>query len=368
MAVLGPADLKDIVLPTLWDQTYLQNVRLQGNQSFESVMADVRAGLGMFNSADLLGMEHFRDMIAVQDTPEVEYATGTTAGVEEFVEYKVADPRRGATTGHILPRKVWDRSLGWTLLYLQRARASKIDADLRSAFTDIRLHYQKRALQQFFRSTAITVGAAGKSVPFADGGTADSTYVPYTSPRGSTFASTHSHFLRQAATLTTALVDAAILHLWEHGQDGPYEIIIPQADIATWQGLASYRAPAWADLRYMSNTTVRADLVDISSDIFGYYESPYGLAKLWATPLLPTGYYGVFKPYGPQDPRNPLRIYFNPDIGLGWNVAPGMYINAPQFMAVLMAEFDFGVGEDRTNGVAVLNASGGSYIDPTIFS
>lgn len=368
MAVLGPSDLKDITLPSLWDQTYLQNVRLQGNQSFEEVMNDVRAALGMFNANDLLGMEHFRDMVAVQDTPEVEYATGTTGGVEEFVEYKVADPRRGATTGHIIPRRVWDRTLGWTLLYLQRARPAKIDADIRSAMTDLRLHYQKRALQQFFKSTRVQVGSSGYSVPFADGGTADSTYVPYTSPRGSTFLSTHSHYLRQAATLSTTSVDAALAHLWEHGHDAPYTLIIPQADIATWQGLANYRAPAWADLRYMSNTTVRAGITDIMGDIFGYYESPYGLARIWATPLLPTNYYGAFKPYGEADPRNPLRIYFNPDIGLGWNVAPGLYINAPQFMGVLMAEFDFGVGEDRTNGVAVyLNASG-NYVDPTIFS
>lgn len=368
MGVLGPADLKDIVLPTLWDQTYLQNVRLQGNQSFESVMADVRAALAMFNGNDLLGMEHFRDMIAVQDTPEVEYATGTTAGVEEFVEYKVADPRRGATTGHILPRRVWNRTLGWTLLYLQRARPAKIDADIRSAMIDIRLHFQKRALQQFFRSTAVTVGSTGKSVPLADGGTADASYVPYTSPRGATFSSSHNHFLRQSATLSNDSVDAAVLTLWEHGHPAPYTAIIPQADIATWKALTNFRAPSWTGLNYMSNTTIRAGITGIEEDIVGYYESPYGLVQLWATPLLPTNYYGIFKAYGQGDPRNPLRMYVNPDIGLGWNVAPGLYINAPQFMGVLMAEFDFGIGEDRTNGVAsYLNASG-SYVDPAIYS
>lgn len=366
MAVLGPSDLKNIVLPTLWDQAYLQNVRYQGNRTFDQVMADVRSGLAMFNQDDLLGMPHVGEMIAVQDTPEVEYSTYTAGGVQEFVEYKVADPYRGETTGHLLPRRIWDRSLGWTLLYLQRAREEKIDADLRSAFTDIRLHWQKRVLQQFFRSTAITVGASGKSVPFADGGTADATYVPYASPRGATFAATHSHYLRQAATLTTDLVDAAVLTLWEHGHDGPYNAIIPQADIATWQALSKYRPPAWTGLQFMANTTIRADISGIEGDIVGYYESPYGIVKLWATPLLPTAYYGIFKSYGALDQRNPLRMYVNPAIGLGWNVAPGLYINAPQFMAVLMAEFDIGTGVDRTNGVAVLNASSGSYIDPSI--
>jgi hypothetical protein len=366
MGVLGPSDLKNLVLPTLWDQTYLQNVRLQGNRNFESVMADVRSGVAMLNQQDLLGMQHYSGLLAVQDSPEVEYVTYTTGGVQEFVEYKVADPYRGATTGHMLPRKVWNRTMGWTLLYLQRAREEKIDADLRSAFTDIRSHWQKRILERFFKSTATTIGTTASSVPFADGGTADSSYIPYESPRGSTFASTHNHFLRQAATLTNALVDAAVLHLWEHGHDAPYDAIIPQADISVWQGLSNYRAPAWPGLLFNSNTTIRADIPGIDGDIIGYYESPYGIVRLWATPRLPTNYYAIYKTYGALDQRNPLRVYVNPDIGLGWNVAPGLYINAPQFMAVLMAEYDIGVGADRTNGVAVFLNGSGSYVDPTI--
>jgi hypothetical protein len=366
MAVLGPHDLKDLVLPTLWDQTYLNNVRLQGNRTFPELMAEVQGGLNAFNQGDLLNQPHYSGLLAVQDTPEVEYATGSTAGVQEFVDYNVADPYRGITTGHMLPRKVWNRVMGWTLLYLQRARQEQIDADLRSTFTDIRNHFQRRALQQFFRSTAVTVGASGKSVPFADGGTADSTYVPYTSPRGASFTSSHNHYLRQATPVTDALFTAAVAHLWEHGHDAPYEAIIPQADIATWVALSGFRPPAWPELMYMSNTTVRSNLDNIIGDIVGYYESSYGLVRLWATPRLPTGYYGVYKSYGALDARNPLRMYVNPAIGAGWNVAPGQYINAPQFLAVLMAEYDFGVGMDRTNGVAVYSFASGNYVDPTI--
>lgn len=366
MGVLGTHDLKDLVLPTLWDQTYLQNVRLQGNRTFNELMAEIQAGIGDFNQNDLLNQPHYSGLLAVQDTPEVEYATGSTGGVQQFVDYKVPDPIRGATTGHLLPRNVWMRTLGWTLMWMQRARQEQIDADLRSMFTDIRVHFQKLALIRFFKSTAVTIGNSGKSVPFADGGTADSTYVPYTSMRGSTFASSHSHFLRQAATLTTTLVNDAVATLWEHGHDAPYNAIIPLADIGTWSALANYRPIAWANLSYNNNTTVRANLSELSGDIFGYYESPYGLVALWATPFLSTGYYGIYKSYGGLDARNPLRMYINPAVGAGWNVAQGLYINAPQHLAVLMAEYDIGVGEDRTNGVAVLNAASGNYIDPTI--
>lgn len=370
MAILGPSDQKNLVMPSLWDTTYINNFRLESGRTFEALVGQIREGLATFNSNDLLSMEHYGDMIAVQDTPEVEYITGATGEVQEFTEYKFADPQRADTTGHMIDLRTYNFSLGWTMLYLMKARDSKLDADLKMTFTKIRSHWQKSLLQRFFKSTATTIGSNGKNVPFADGGTADSSYVPYESPRGTTFLSTHNHFLRQAATLTEALVNAAILTLWEHGHDAPYDIIIPQADIATWQALTSstggFRTPTWADLNYMANATVRANTNGIGGDIFGYWESPYGIARIWATPRLPTNYYGVFKSYGQSDPRNPLRVRFDPKVGIGWNLAPGQLINAPQFMAAMMSQFGIGVGEDRTNGVAVyLNASG-NYVDPTI--
>ena len=186
MAVLGPADQKNLVLPNLWDNTYINNVRLESGKAFEDMLREIRQGLQMFNVSNLLGMTNYGSMVAVQDTPEVEYASGSSGGVQEFTEYKPADPYRGITTGHMIGLKTWNRTLGWTMLYLMKARESQLDADLRSAFLDINVQWQQRALQRFFKSTADTLGSTGKSVPLADGGTADTTYIPYTSPRGDT--------------------------------------------------------------------------------------------------------------------------------------------------------------------------------------
>lgn len=368
MAVLGPADLKNLALPSLWDAGEILKFRLEDGSSFDQLVAELRAGVSAFNG-EMSSMNNYSGLFAMQDTPEVEYPTGTTAGVEEFVEYKAADPRRGATTGHMIGLKAWNRSLGWTLRHLQKSRRATLDADIRSAFTDIRSHWQKRLLTRFFTSTASTIGSSGKNVPFADGGTADSAYVPYESPRGDTFLSTHQHFVEQNATLSTTSVNAGVKHLWEHGHEAPYTAIIPEADVATWAALSGFKKPDWADIAYHASTTERAaGLTDVSMDIFGYYESPFGLVRIWATPRIPTLYYGLYKPYAPSDPRNPLRVRFDPNVGMGWNVAPGLYINAPQYMAVLMSEFDVGVGEDRTNGFAAfLNSTGGgSYVVPTI--
>lgn len=367
MAVLGPADLKDLALPSLWDSSEILKFRLEDGRTFDQLLAELRAGLAAFNQNNLLAMPTYGQLFAVQDTPEVEYPTYTTRGVQEFVEYAFATPGHGATTGHMIGTKAWNISLGWTMRYLQKARSAKLDADVRMALTDIDNHWQQRLLNRFFKSTADTIGSSGKSVPFADGGTADSTYIPYVSPRGETFLSTHSHYLGQAATLTTALVDAAIKHVWEHGHNAPYTIIIPEADIATWAALSSFKKPEWADIAYNSSTTERAaGLADVNMDVFGYYESPYGIARVWATPRLSTKYYGVFKPYGTGDARNPLRVRFDPNVGFGWNIVPGSYAMMPQLQATMFAEFDIGVGEDRTNGVCVFNDAGATYVDPTI--
>jgi hypothetical protein len=85
------------------------------------MLADVRTGLTVLNGS-LLDMPHYSDLFAVQDEPEVEYPIGVTNGWEEATEYGVPDPKRGATTGHMLPLTAFDRALGWTMMYLRKAR------------------------------------------------------------------------------------------------------------------------------------------------------------------------------------------------------------------------------------------------------
>src|SRR5262245_26773860 len=102
MAVLGPADLKDLALPSLWDTSEILKFRLEDGSTFDTLLAEVRQGLSAYNQNNLVGMTNYGQLFAVQDTPEVEYPTYTTGGVQEFVEYKVADPIHGSTTGHMI--------------------------------------------------------------------------------------------------------------------------------------------------------------------------------------------------------------------------------------------------------------------------
>ena len=202
------------------------------------------------------------------------------------------------------------------------------------------------------------------SVPFADGGDTDSAYVPPKSPDGEAFTSSHDHFLRQAA-ISDANLGTAVETLQEHGHPSPFDIIAARADASSWTGLTGYKAPEWPGIVYHASGVERAGVAEVS-EYFGYVETDYGICRLWLTPRVPTNYYSLFKTYGRGDPRNPLRVRISPQVGFGFNLVPGNWVNAPSQMAVLYTEFGVGVGEDRTNGVCVYIHASGDYVTPTI--
>lgn len=365
MATLGFNDLKNMALPSLWDAAEIAKVQLQDGYTFDRVVAEIEAGMQEFN-ASLTTMPHYGDLFAVQDPdePMVEYPIGVSNGFEEATEYGIPEPQRGATTGHMLPLKPYDRSVGWTMMALRKARRSKIDTDMRSVITDARDLWQQKLLNRFFDSDGETVGnTANASVPFADGGATDSTYVPPKSGDGEAFTSAHSHFLRYATI--AAAIGPALEHLQEHGHNSPFDVIGARADALTWQALTGWKAPEWPGIVYHASGVERASVRDIS-EYFGYVETEYGIARLWLTPRVPTNYFGAFKGYGPGDARNPLRVRIDKTVGFGYKLVPGNYANSPLEVALFYAEFGVGVGEDRTNGVCVYIAESGSYTDPTI--
>jgi hypothetical protein len=283
-----------------------------------------------------------------------------------MTEYSIPDPYIGKTTGHMIPIKMFTRSIGWTFLALEKRRRNQIEADMAVVVDDIRNHFQQKVLRRFFKMEAEVVGdTAGASVPFADGGVADSNWIPLRSPDGVEFAYTHDHYLR-VATLNTASIVAAMKHLREHGHEPPYDIIGAELDAATYQALDEWRAPVWPGIIYR-DTSAGMDRASLSGieEYDGFMETVAGVAKIWFTPRLPTGYFSVFKDYGPGSELAPCRMRIG-DNGFGWQIVPGQYVNSPQNLALLRAEFDFGIGKDRTNGVFTKVFASGDYITPVI--
>src|SRR3990172_6369834 len=229
MALLGPSDLQSLGLPALWDLAEMKKVELADGTTFDAMIRDVQAALSMLNG-ELLTAAHYGDLVAVQDNVEVEYPVGVANGVDEATEYGTPTPKRGATTGHNIPIRPYDRALGWTMMYLRNARRNKLSADVRSMFTDARSHYQQKVLTRFFKMEAEIVGAtAGASVPFADGAVADANYVPLDSTEGEAFLSSHDHYLR-LTPYDAAAVATAVEHLQEHGHQSPFDMFASRAD------------------------------------------------------------------------------------------------------------------------------------------
>lgn len=365
MATLGYGDLKDQIIHPLWDLTEMKKVAMVGGRTFDEMVQEVQDMANEFNRS-MVAMPHYSDLWVPQDNVEIEYAVGVSGGVQEATEYSVPDPYIGKITGHNIPVKNWSRSLGWTMKGLKKRSEGTIIADLTAAVTDMRTHFQQRLLTRFFKMEAEAVGAtAGASVPFADGGVSDANYVPLPSPEGKSFLSTHDHYLRHATPLTDANLAITLAHLAEHGHIAPFEVWGSEADAAEWQALTGWKNPEWPDLLYHANADIRAAIGDIQT-YRGFVETPLGVAKVWLSERIPTGYYTAFRTYGTLDPRNPLRMRIDPDYGFGWFLMPGQYVNAPRLLAVLESYYDFGIGADRTAAVFTLNAAAGDYISPTI--
>lgn len=365
MATLGPNDLKQWALPAGWDAARLKQLQLASGETYDDLISDITTGLSLANAA-LLQDPIIASLVSVTDEMAVEYGVGASTGFEDHTEYGRPDAQRGATTGHMLEPVDKDRFLSWTFDFLRKARRSQIDNDIAAAMSDLRDVWQRTLLQRLFKSTYTAVGAGGRSMPLADGGTADSSYVPPAVPdRAAAFASNHSHLLRLNG-ITQANLETAIATLWEHGANGPFDLLVSQADMAAWSNVSN--VTGWvkrADglIKYGSQT----DLADVSDQYIAVIEtSTYGPVRVRATARIPTAYWAVYKSYGALDSRNPLRVMGSKTWGLGAALLAGDHIRVyPLENALLRLEFYQGIG-DRVSAAVVENDTSGSYATPTI--
>jgi len=372
MAVIGFSDLRNNTLPALWDGDYFARLEMRDGTSFEAMVQRASAALAGFNG-ELLSMPHYSGMFAVQDTPAIKYAIGTSNSWEVATEYGVPDPRRGKTEGHMAPIRPYDWALGWTQMYLREHFAEDLDADIKSMIDSARKLWQKALLTRFFDDTANTVDATALAdLPFANSTSDISTYVPPVSPQGEEFASTHNHFLGYGTTGVTqdtfdiSAVDVMVEHLQEHGYASPYEMIVSRTDISSWAAITGFKPPDWQGISYHASAVERADFNDIGSYI-GSVETKRGMAQLWETPRVPTKHAGLYKRVDDGiggGAGAPLRVRIDDMYGFGFNLVPGNYVNSPVHLVVGFGKFGVAVG-NRLNGV-LLDLAASTYSAPSI--
>lgn len=366
--LVGPNDLKNVSLPALIDATALRNYALRDGTTFDQIVADVDDALQITHDS-VMGSP-LANLFYVTEERAVEYRIGTSSGFEDHTEHTGPDAQRGDTTGHMLPLAKKDRKLAWTEDFLENARRPKIDADIAAVAQDYRDMWEKALLTRLFKATADTgkaydLGSGGSSVPFADGGTADANYVPVpNSSRASAFSSSHTHFLRLNG-ITQANLETAVDHLWEHGADAPYDLLVAGADVASWENTTNVTGylPTRQDLVIYGQNVSLANVADY---YLGIITTKRGPVRLWASARVPTGYWSVYKTYGPDDARNPLWVVRDPIYPNFVKLVVKNVGKYPLEGAVAVAKFGVGVGDNRVSAVLVYNNSSGSYATPTI--
>lgn len=364
MATLGPNDLKKFAIPTYWDAAYIERMRLASGETYEQLISDIAAALAIQNAA--LFQDPLMASLLAPSTSEImiEYPIGVSNGFTAHTEYAVPDSKRAGTTGHMLPLEPYDRPFAWTWDFLKKARRMQIDTDISSGMADLRNLYHKAVLTRLFKSTYDAVGS-GRSMPVADGGTADSAYVPPQVPdRATAFAYTHTH-LGRLDGITQANLLTTVTHVWEHGYDGPYDCVVAEADRSSWTdttNVTGFVPVAQEGIQYGTSET----LASAMAGVFGIVETDHGPVRLRSSARIPTTYWAVYKSFGALDARNPLIIRENPEYGIGAILLAGDHIRQyPLENAIMYSEFGVGFN-DRVSAALVLNASSSTYSSPTI--
>jgi hypothetical protein len=363
--ILGLNSLMQFALPAGWDASELQKHQLADGRTYDEMLTDIAVALQEVGSS-LSNDPKYGGLVSFTTEMGFEYAQGSSqTGMEERTEYRTADGRRGATVGHMLPLKSFDRKLQWTWDFLRKARRLQLDNDIAVAMYDIRDEFERRVLRRFFTNTDYQLGSSGYDLPFANA----SSNVSYVPPayNGKTFASSHTHFVRDTTANRATAIKAGVASLREHGINASFTGIVPAAEVSTYTALSNFVRPERNLARYNGATDVATGAID-EQVFFGALETDFGLVYLWETERLPASYFGLYKSYGSNDPRNPLAIRYSEDLGFQPIMKP--VGNHPLEGAEIIHEYGVGVGgapmTARLNGYCIHFDAAGDYDNPTI--
>lgn len=358
---IGHRNLTDLAVPSGWDAAALERMRLQDGTTIAQVISLVNTAVRGVNAE--LAADPIIGMLTYQTTNRtVMYRDGGGTGrMDVHTEYGLPVEQRGTTEGHMLPRLKRDMGLAWTWDYLNDAIMDDIMADIQLATDRIRNEFQYAALTRLFSSTHNTVETSGVDVGLADG---NQSTVIWTPPpyAGASFASSHTHY-NERASVSAANINADAKNLWEHGHMPPYIMLVSEADRATYTALTDFVAPDATGIRM----GLTQDVATVGEEYFGAYKSDYGSLWLKSLNRIPTGYYALVKSYGQNNPRNPLRWWYNSKFGPGvYPLAGKQYRTFPIEGLMLYAEYGFGGNDNRTAATVTEIGSGGTFTAPTI--
>lgn len=372
--ILGPLTLQNKALPTGVDGARVAQWMLRDGITYGELINRVSLALGAANQALL---DKWGWLFSITDEVMMEYPNGgSVVPMTELTDVDKPAVIHGDTIGHMLPLKYYGEAVGGTWRYFRDARSAKIQAAITAVVNRAVWRFEQTLLTRFFTNTENAIGAAGYDVPFVRGagGNVDFAPMPF---NGSTFATSHDHFLAYdkdtGPDTLDDLLEGMAQTLAEHGHVAPFSALVSRSDIATYKGLTSFvdivdpiisqidrgGATSGAQFFVRGNRTIER---------IGYYQSAVGLVELIATARVPADYAGMTKSYGVNSPQNALAVRVHPDSGFGLQIATKTSENLdwPVEQVDVGLEFGVGVGMDRTNGTAAILVNDDTWANPTI--
>lgn len=370
--VLGPMTLLNKALPTGVDGTRLAEWMMRDGVTYGQLANQVALALGEANS-QLVAKWGW--LFSITEELTMEYGQGgAVVPMDELTDVDKPVAVHGQTIGHMLPLRYYGQGIGGTKRYFRDSRSAVIRAAISVVVNKGIWRFEQTLLGRFFDSDEQAIGAAGFSVPFVHGTGGSVDYAP-PAYDGTTFATTHDHFIGYNVSTPKTMADVLeglAATLAEHGHPSPYRALVSRADIALFNALTNKvimvdgrltwdRGGATSGPQFIENGQQTIDRI-------GSYQSSLGLIDLYATSRIPTGYVGMTKSYGQLDARNALAVRVHPQRGFGLAVVPETTPDDDFPIKQLDVDFEFGigVGMDRSNGAVGFLVAGGAYIDGTI--
>ena len=370
--IAGPRTVLTKALATGIDGTLAMQWRMKSGRTFQEIISDLALSIGAFNEQRIA---RWGWCLGLTDDDLFEYEDGgSVSEAREITDTDKVDAEHGTTIGHMIELHVYGEAVGGTKRAMRDLRESQFMADVRTLVRKLEWRWERQLLRRWFINTETAIGAAGYNVPFVRGTGGNVDFAP-PSFGGEAFTTSHDHYIAVDSDSEgfDVLLDEMAETLQEHGHEPPFTAIVSRADVASYMALTKFVEIVDPVIRLIDrgaessgNQMFAAGQREFGA--LGFYQGDYGLIEVKYTNRLTTGYAGLTKSYGSNDPRNGLAVRVHPDVGFGARVVPETTDDAqyPIKQVNVEDEYGVGVGMDRTNGVAGLRIADNTWANSTI--
>jgi hypothetical protein len=376
MATLGARALIDLAIPTGIDGSKVLQFQLRDGRTAQQVIAEAAAVIGEVNAE----LDRMYGGLAYQTEnfySIYRQGEGSRTETPKKSEFVPADAVRSDTIGHMLPLTDYEDAVAWTPLYLRRAYAAQITADLQL----IAERWKNRVAKELWTraltdtETAIDDSTTGYSVGWAIGTGANVNYIP---PQygNNVFTSSHIHYdyLDDDSNDWGDLLEDMVQDLREHGIGGRLVCFVSGTDVSEWAALTSFVELNPTGVTVVAGNTsapiriTQGEFEGLPGELFGYVKDIRGLVELRYDDRIPTNYCFLTKTWGLNNPRNPLAIRIEDSVGFGLRVVPMVKNSLNPELETVQFEATHGIGvNDRLMGVAgYLNSGANAWVDATV--